>query len=282
MTTHGTLSCGKYRKCKRPECVEAVRAYRRLRYRKQGYGQWQPLVDATPARQHIEALHNLGYSYRSIAASIGKYTAAITKIAYPSPTRKAHHRIRPELEAAILAIKPEDIVTGMVPAAGTSRRLRALNAIGWPNTVIGERVGSWNTQLLHTHQQKYVLQTTAAAVAECFEQLKDLDPVEHGVPVSLVKTLTARAAQKNWRDPLWWEDMGHIDDPDFDPAAVEQELGRNEEAAVRRAEIKHLMSYGFDHEVIAARMDMHPTTVRNIMNELRRGQRRDRSRGVAA
>lgn len=50
---HRNLTCVKEYRCKRPECVARNQAYARRRYRQQGYGTWQPLVDATPARQHI-------------------------------------------------------------------------------------------------------------------------------------------------------------------------------------------------------------------------------------
>ncbi|MGW1246969.1 hypothetical protein [Streptomyces sp. NPDC002535] len=283
-TQHGTLSCGKYRKCKRPECREAARAYRRLTYRKQGYGTWQPFVEAEPARQHILALNAAGFSYKVIADHLGKTLAAVTSIVYElTPGRGRKRKIRPEFAAAILALSPESMTPGMLPAVGSVRRVRALNAIGWPTRVIAEHMGTVAPRIRSiTGRQQLVTRATAQGIADCYQQLHRLSPLEHGIAPGTVLKLTRMAARKGWRDPLWWEDMGHIDDPDFDPASVEQELGRNDEAAVRRAEIEHLMSFGLDHENIAARMAMHPTTVRNIMNELRTGQRRDRSREVAA
>ncbi|MFJ8301559.1 hypothetical protein ACIQ9R_37420 [Streptomyces sp. NPDC094447] len=281
MTAHGTLSCGKYRKCPRPECREAARAYRRLTYRKQGYGTWQPLVDAEPARQHLLALNAAGFSYQVIAEHLGRYTAAVTGIVYElSPNKQRKRRIRPEFEAAILALTPESMTPGMLPAAGSVRRVRALNAMGWPTRVIADHMGTVPARIRSVTAQRLVTRATAQGISNCYQALHRLNPLEHGIAPGTVLKLTRMAARKGWRDPLWWEDMGHIDDPEFDPASVEQELGRNEEAAVRRGEIEHLMSYGFDHENIAARMNMHPTTVRNIMNELRTGKRRDR--GAAA
>jgi len=279
-TKHGTLSCGKYRKCKRPECVEAVNAYRRRARRLQGYGIWQPLVDAAPAREHLRYLNRLGYSYRSIATALGKPTSSITKVVYPSPARDVRRRIRPELAQAIYALRPEGIQAKLVLAVGTSRRLHALNAIGWPNTVIGERIGSFNTQVLHTHRQKWVLQKTATAVLRCYEELRHLDPVQHGVPAALVKGLHTRAAQHGWRDPLWWEDYGRIDDPEFDPATAERRLSRNELGAIRREEIAHLGSFGLSEDEIGNRVGLSAKHVREVLRELRTGERRDR--GTAA
>lgn len=282
-TEHGTLSCGKYRKCPRPECREAARAYRRLTYRKQGYGTWKPLVDAEPARKHLLALNAAGFSYKVIAEHLGRYTAAVTGIVYElSPNKQRKRRIRPEFEAAILALTPESMTPGMLPAAGSVRRVRALNAIGWPTRVIADHMGTVPARIRSVTGQQLVTRATAQGIADCYRELHRLNPLEHGIAPGTVLKLTRMAARKGWLDPLWWEDMGDIDDPDFDPAAVEQELNRNDEAAVRRAEIEHLMAFGLDHEAIAGRMDMHPTTVRSIMNELRTGQRRDRRTGVAA
>ncbi len=278
-TPHGTLSCGKYRKCKRPECVEAARAYRLRVYRLKGYGQWQPLVDAEPARQHLQKLNAMGCSYASIATALGKHKAAITNIAYEG-ARKTR-RIRRELNDAILEITIDSIHPPRVDSTGTSRRIRALNAIGWPNTIIGEHIGSWNTQVNHIHHQRKVLRETAMAVADCYERLRNLDPIEQGVPAPVARSIMARAAKHGARDPLWWEDWDRIDDPDFDPATAERELPRNGLGALRRGEIQHLMSYGCEAEEIAHRLDMATTTVRTVMNEIASGQRRDRT-GAAA
>lgn len=279
---HGTLSCGKYRKCQRPECREAVRAYRRRVHRLQGYGQWQPLVDAEPARQHLQDLNAQGYSYRVIANHLGRYVAAITGIVYElNPGRGRKRRIRPEFSAAILAITPDDLTPGFLLAVGTARRICALNAMGWPTRVIADRLGVSCPRIRQIRQQQTVTQSTATAVASLYEELKGQDPVEHGVVPGTVVRLHRLAEREGWPDPLWWEDMGHIDDPNFDPATAEQELSRDEQAALRRAEIEHLTSFGFVPEVIAERLDMHVSTVRAIVHELRTGQRRDR-KGAAA
>lgn len=278
-TPHGTLSCGKYRRCKRPECVEAVRAYRLRAYRLKGYGQWQPLVDAEPARQHLKKLHAMGCSYASIAAALGKHTAAVTNIVYEKTCKP--RRIRRELNDAILTITLDSIDPPRVDSTGTSRRIRALNAIGWPNTVIGEHIGSWNTQVNHIHHQRKVLRETAIAVADCYERLRNLDPIDHGVPAPLARSVMSRAIKHGARDPLWWEDWGSIDDPDFDPATAERELSRNELGALRRREVQHLMSAGCDAAQIAARIGLGVSTVQAIMAELTTGTRRDRA-GAAA
>lgn len=275
-TEHGTLSCGKYRKCQRPECVEAVRAYRRRVYRLKGYGQWQPLVDAAPAQDHIGLLNAQGCSFRSIAEALGLGLSAVTKVMYTGPRRKAPRRIRPEFSEAILSLTLEDVNPPLVSAVGVSRRIRALNLMGWPNTVIGERVGSWNTQMNHIHQQKTVTRSMALAVSDCYESLKRMDPSELGVRREVALCVASKARKHGARDPLWWEDWGTIDDPRFDPADAERALSRDELAAHRRHEIAYLMSDGCIPERIAQRLEMHVSTVREVMLELETGVRRVR------
>lgn len=281
-TPHGTLSCRKYRGCDRPECVAAALAYEARRRRLMGYGRWNPLVDAEPARQHLRKLNGQGCSYRSIADALGKYTAAITHIVFTHAGKSRTQRIRPELSAAILALTVEDVRPPRVSAVGTSRRVRALNLVGWPNTVIGERIGKIATHVNHIHHQRQVLRETAEAIQDLYETLKGLDPVEHGVDPHTARTVAGKARVRGARDPLWWEDWGGIDDPKFDPAAIEQELNVRQLGALRRDEIEHLGGYGLNAEQIAERLGMAYGTVRDIMRELRTERRRDRGSEAAA
>lgn len=269
-TKHGTLSCGKYRKCKRPECIEAVRAYRRTVHRKKGYGTWQPLVDAEPARRHLLALHEAGYSYKVIADYLGKHTAGITGIVYDlSPHHPRRKRIRPQLAEQILGLTEEKLTPGMLPAAGTARRLRALTAVGWPNRIIGEHLGVAAPRISQIAKQQIVTHAVAQAVAECYRQLSGLSPADHGVTPATIVRLRNLAERHAWRDPVWWEDMGHIDDPTFDPSTAERPLNFHEQAQLRREEILHLASYGATPVEIAARLGLGRDFVVARLRELR-------------
>jgi AraC-like DNA-binding protein len=87
------------------------------------------------------------------------------------------------------------------------------------------------------------------------------------MPGSALKTRN-KARREGWPDPLWWEDMGHIDDPDFDPAAaVERELNRDELAALRRQEIAHLAAFGIPEHEIAQRLGMSPHYVHDLIRD---------------
>lgn len=280
---HGSISRRKYHGCKCDDCRTGYNKYQRSRYRRQGYGTWQPLVDADPARQHLAVLNAAGLSYKVIAEHLGKPLSAVTGIVYELvPGRGRKQRIRPEFAAAILALEPGSMTPGMLPAAGSARRIRALNAIGWPTRVIAEHMGTVAPRIRAiTGRQQLVTRATAQGIADCYRDLHHLNPLEHGVAPATVLKLTRMAARKQWQDPVWWEDMGHIDDPDFDPAGVEKELNRNELAALRRSEVEHLLSFNCSIEEIADRVDdLHVGTVRAIVAELRTGRRRNR--GAAA
>jgi hypothetical protein len=275
-TQHGTMSCRKYRGCNRPECVQAANAYEARRHRLIGYGKWNPLVDAEPARKHLKMLNSAGCSYASIAATLGRYKAAVTTIVFPQGSKAPTKRIRPEFSAAILALTIEDVRPPRVDATGTKRRIRALNLIGWPTTIISERIGREGTRISHIHLQKQVRRETAQAIKDCYDTLKDLNPTDHGINPHTSLTVAGKARAHGARDPLWWEDWGHIDDPGFDPDTAEQELNRKQLGALRRQEIEHLLSYGCPEEQIAERIGLQHGTVRDVVAELRAGQRRDR------
>lgn len=276
---HGTLSRAKYHKCKCPACLERCRTYQRSRHRKQGYGTWQPLIDAEPVRQHLLNLNAAGMSYKVIAAQLGRSTACVTRFIYDlSPTQPRKKRTRPELAAEILAVTASDLTPGMIDATGARRRIQALAANGWPLISLGPHIGVSPATVGRIARQRYVFRPTARAVAECYEQLRGQRPEDHGITAGSVLKTRNRAVREGWRDPVWWDDMGHIDDPDFDPAAAEKPLGRDELAALRRAEIAHLAAFGCSPEHIHKRLgeEVALSTVRAIVAELRTGQKRYR------
>lgn len=282
LPVHGTLSRRKYHGCTCEPCVENYREYSRLRHRKKGYGTWQPYVDAEPIREHLIALHATGLSYAVIAERIGHNTATVTGFIYDlGPKRSRKKRATPELAAKILAVAAGDLTPGMIDATGTGRRIRALAAIGWPTRPLAPHIGIATASVGRLANQKYVFRATATAVASAYEDLRHKRPEDHDIlPWVALKTRNW-AAHHNWRDPQWWDDMGHIDDPTFDPDAAEKPLGRNELAAVRRAEVAHLDAFNLSDDEIADRLGMAVSTVKGIVLELRRGERRDRKQAAA-
>lgn len=282
---HGTLSRYKYRGCRCDTCRTNYTAYQRTRYRKQAYGTWQPYVDAEPVRQHLLALNAAGLSYQVIAERLGRHTPTITAYVYDQgPKRHRRQRATPELAAAILALQPGDVPPGMIDATGTIRRIQALAAQGWPLRTISAHVGVASPTIGRIIGQRWVFRPTAYSVNRTYDALRDAKPEDHGVTPGAARKTRHLAQRRNWHDPLWWEDMGHIDDPHFDPATVERELKRDELAALRRDEIIHLTRYGYTPESIHQRLneEISLSAIRNIVVEHRNGKKRDRTKQVAA
>ncbi|MYZ37502.1 MULTISPECIES: hypothetical protein [unclassified Streptomyces] len=275
---HGTLSRHKYHGCKCPACVEHYLAYQRARHRKRGYGTWQPYVDAEPIRQHLLALNAAGLSYAVIAERIGRATATVTGFIYDaSPRRPRKKRATPEIAAAILAVTAAEVMPGQVDSTGTGRRVQALAAIGWPMRTLGPHIGTHPACVGRLAGQRYVLRSTARMVADAYENLQHQRPEEHGVSLATAVKTRKWAARQGWPDPVWWDDMGRIDDPTFDPKSAERDLNRDQLAALRRTEIDHLRGFGLTDETIAVRLGLALSTVHAITVELRTGQRRDRA-----
>jgi hypothetical protein len=281
---HGTLSRHKYHKCKCQKCVDNYRAYQRNRHRKQGYGTWQPLVDAEPIRQHLLKLRDQGIAFTRVAEIAGLHPPTVGAFLYAlGPKRPRKKRATPEIAAKILAVTAETATPGIVDATGTARRIQALAANGWPMKTLGPHIGVSSPTVSRLTAQERVFRTTAEAVAACYLRLANEQPADHGVPAALIERARRHAARQGWRDPLWWEDMGGIDDPHFDPDTADSELTRTQLAALRRTEIEHLAWCGHTPEQIRERLnhEVSIATVRQIVQDWRTGQRRDRKQPAA-
>jgi len=279
---HGTLSRYKHHGCRCETCCAGYRAYQRTTRRRRGYGTWQPFVGAEPVRQHIIALHNAGMSYASIAKAAGLYEATVTGFIYALSAKDPRkEKATPDIANSILAVTPDPMLSGWIDATGTRRRIQALAAHGWPMPSLADPIGINTCSVNRITRQVRVFTSTARAVLDVYNTHSAASPQEHGIPLWKSDRARREAQAKGWPDPLWWEDMGHIDDPNFDPANAEAAASRNDVAALRRAEIEHLASYGYEAEDIAARVGMHVKSTRVILAELRTGQRRDRSKAAA-
>lgn len=281
---HGTLSRAKYHKCHCDLCRRASADYQRNRHRKRGYGTWQPLIDAEPVRQHLLMLRDHGISYIRAAELAGMYAPTVGRLLYTVAGRKPVKRVRPETAEALLAVQPDAISTHRTNATGTHRRIQALAANGWPLRRLAPHFGLNPSTPRRLLDQATLCTATAKAIAAAYDHLQGQRPEDHGVtPWDADKARRAAAAQ-GWHDPLWWEDMGRIDDPDFDPATVERELKRDELAALRRDEIIHLTRYGYTPESIHQRLneEISLSAIRNIVVEHRNGKKRDRTKQAAA
>lgn len=258
---HGTVTGYKYRGCKCLACCDAYATYQRTRYRKRAYGTWQPLVDATPAREHLEALHARGMSWEQMARVSGVLVEELRRLRMPLGSKPRTERIRPERAKLLLSIRFDPspgTPKGLVPSVGTARRLQALRAIGWPLSVLAERSGvARHTLAMVTTRQRAVQESTRVAVAELYDDLRDQDPRRHGVPAKSVRRATAWATHSGWAEPNCWLNS-NIDDPNAKPGPPEGRRYSAPSPGDRRQAIiedtAELARHGCTRQVIAARL----------------------------
>jgi len=225
-----------------------------------------PLHPGAPLVKHIERLQESGMSNELIARRAGVAASTIKALVHGIT-----QSCRRSKALRILAVQPGDFdERAERPSIGSRRRLQALYAMRHGVQDLAAATGlaaSAVSSIANGHTQQ-IDALSAAAISRAYQQLSSVrgtsDKAER------------RATALGWPDPVWWEDYGHIDDPDFDPTSVDQGLSRNELGAVRREEIAHLGSFNLSIEEIASRLDLSVKHVREVLRELRAGERRNR------
>lgn len=236
---HGTYVTYVQRKCRCDECRAANCAYVKRRAREQAHERFNPdlsrLVDAEPARQHMRSLMSQGMGWKRIAKVAGVATGTTYVILYgkggndPAEHRPPRKRIRRDIAEKLLAVRLDLADGALTDAVGTTRRLRALVAIGWSQSSLGARLGiiPSNTTPLFDGSRRSVQVSTARAVAALYEELWD----QPG-PSTRARN---DAGRKGWTPPLAWDD-DTIDDPtataDLGEPDQVSNLGRHRQALV--------------------------------------------------
>lgn len=269
VTTDHTPSRRCYQRgCPQPACKQADYQYMsrlRLEYHR---GQ-RRRTEATQTRHHLERLFAIGWTRAQISRASGLSPRTIGDIVAGTPT------VSKQTALAILSVPigPPAADTRDVDATGTTRRLRALIAIGWPIAHLADRYGMYPTALgrIACGQLRQVRATTAHRIAVDYRELCRIPG-----PSQRARN---EARKKGWHGPLAW-DGAAIDDPNARPEVEQQvdelALKRDDLAAVRRAEIEHLAAFNVPTREIAARLGIAESTVNSIVRELRVGVTRNR------
>lgn len=236
-----------------------------------------PFTDPAKAQAHLHELHQT-MSWETLAAATGVWFSNLIAIYHGKRTK-----IRHETEAKILAITPGKGDPGQyLDATGSTRRLQALSCIGYSYSTLAAAFETSLNRILSiaNGRQPTIRRALADRITALYPQLA-ANPPGRDKYTNRTRN-TARA--KGWRDPQWWEDYGHIDDPAFDPDTADRELNFHERAALRREEIIHLAWCGHDPEQILDRLngEVSISTVRQIVQEWRTGQKRDRKQVAKA
>lgn len=271
MPTHGTRACY-VAGCRRPECRAANRAYNNHRNRMAAYGRpTTNLVDATPVREHVQALTAAGMGTRAIAEAAGVSRNTLRALLNGRGHRPPTRRLHPDTAEAILAVRPVPAAHALVDAAGTRRRVQALIVLGWSQAKLATRLGMKPTNFGDLLTSQQVTAATARAVAALYDQLWHVAPPEDTHRDRIAASRARRyAADRGWLPPMAWDDE-LLDLPD---AELEAELERRARAMEDREVRAAQKAY--------ARGDRSPLIVAATREHYRRKAAQRRQRQAAA
>ena len=240
MPTHGTRACY-VAGCRRPECRAANRAYNNHRNRMAAYGRpTTNLVDATPVREHVQALTAAGMGTRAIAEAAGVSRNTLRALLNGRGHRPPTRRLHPDTAEAILAVRPVPAAHALVDAAGTRRRVQALIVLGWSQAKLATRLGMKPTNFGDLLTLQQVTAATARAVAALYDQLWHVAPPEDTHRDRIAASRARRyAADRGWLPPMAWDDdLIDLPEPDLE-AELQRRVTRMTQAELARCYRAH-------------------------------------------
>lgn len=241
---HGTRRAYVADRCRCARCRQANTLAARERTTAIAYGIWPGLVDAGPARAHIQTLRAAGLSLKHVATLSGVARGTLDALVYGEPSRQSPPtaRVHSKTEQRLLAVRFEITalpMTARIVATGSRRRLQALAVLGWSIPALAARTALTERTLRATLTAKSVSVATATEIAAHFDQLGHTQPPAGSAAerdAACVQARQARAA--GWRPPQAWEDIDSepeeaTAEPEPGPAEIGEEL--MDEIAIERA-----------------------------------------------
>lgn len=122
--------------CRCAPCRKANTLYQRTRARAKVYGHANPLVDATPSRQHAVRLGKAGMGWRTIAEVAGVPKSTLQRV-----LDRERRYLRKSTADRILAVTPAPKGGARVPARATWKKVNALLAEGFSKAELARRLG---------------------------------------------------------------------------------------------------------------------------------------------
>lgn len=208
------LSGYKIDRCRCAVCTRASYAYQAKRDKAIGYGTWNPLVDAEPARAHLRMLGRAGIGWQRAAILAGVSNGSVSHLLYGSSGRPPAKRCRRQIAEAVMALRPESATLpdgAKVDATGTQRRMQAMVVDGWSLSEQARRVGRTVQNYSYSLTARKVTVRVARDVAELHEAL--LGVVAAG-PMAARSRRWGRS--QGWHPSAAWDD-DTINDPEAGP-----------------------------------------------------------------
>jgi len=262
---HNTITCYTKYGCRLTECVDRMRAWERGRAAAIRAGTWQPLIDATPVREHLTQLTAAGVTIDAIACALGVPRQSVSDFTHRhlNSRRGLRSRTDPEFAARILALTPADINAGRCDATGSLRRIQALVAAGWPLVRIGTQFGMHKDRPEQILRERRIYAATRQQISDGYQRLHRLRPERHGVAKDRARLARERAASKRWPTPAYWASrMDVIDDPHFEPMYG---LTKREIVAQDASEVMRLS--GLDRAAAAERLGVSKAYIDHAFRE---------------
>lgn len=166
------------------------------------------LVPADSATARVRRLLAEGFSAAVIAHLIGADRATVRNLGkgtFATVSRTTAAAVVRLTPARIRALTPDHM---RLPALGSARRLRALQALGWPLNCITAEISNSQINWIAAHPNAQIPARAARAVATTYDRLSMR-------PGPSART-AAWAARHHLHPPLAWDDAD-IDRPDGQP-----------------------------------------------------------------
>lgn len=170
------------------------------------------------ARNHINNLRDAGASIHRIAKAANVKPGFVNGIVYGDGKHTRQHADADGVQR-ILALELKDI-----PAAAggqyaplqpdAQRRAQALYALGFPFTFIAKTAGYEQKTIAKLARNGQCQTRIANAVTAVYQQLRDADPADHGIPPHVIRQCRETAAGNGWHTAAWWDEHGGIDSDD--------------------------------------------------------------------
>ncbi|MFM9780402.1 hypothetical protein [Streptomyces scabiei] len=190
------------------------------RRRLKALGQWQPYVDAGPAREHLKKINATGMPVAAVCERLGlPHASSLQPLLWGRGSYGPAEKVRRETAELVLSYWPrlEDFPdSALIDATGTRRRVQALAVRGWSRNWIGQQVGMRPEHFRKAITRDRVTAALARSVAAVYDARWNQDPTDHGISLNAASRVRADAARSGCHSALAWDD-DTIDDPSAVP-----------------------------------------------------------------